>query len=199
MTSRLAPGGMQEIHGVLADLTTLGKYVGGGMSFGAFGGKGSLMAIFDPRAANHTPHAGTFNNNTLTMSAGIAALSEIYTPEVARAHNAQGDALRQALNGIAARRDVPVVATGKGTMMAIHPARHPPRNASDVAATDQLAKELLFLDLLERGYYIARRGMIGLSLVVGEAELAGFRDAFDEVLALRAPLLRRAPQPAEAT
>jgi glutamate-1-semialdehyde 2,1-aminomutase len=199
MTSRLAPGGLQEVHDVLADLTTLGKYVGGGMSFGAFGGRESLMAIFDPRRADHTPHAGTFNNNTLTMSAGIAALEEIYTPEVARAHNAQGDALRDALNAIAARRDVPVVVTGKGTMMAIHPAQHAPRNAQDVAATDPLARELLFLDLLERGYYVARRGMIGLSLVVGEAELTGFRDAFDEVLALRAPLLRGAPQPAEAT
>ena len=39
MTSRLAPGGLQEAHGILPDLTTLGKYVGGGMSFGAFGGR----------------------------------------------------------------------------------------------------------------------------------------------------------------
>jgi glutamate-1-semialdehyde 2,1-aminomutase len=84
-------------------------------------------------------------------------------------------------------------------MMSIHPARQAPRDAADVAATNPLAKELLFLDLLERGYYVARRGMIGLSLVVGEAELGGFRDAFDEVLALRAPLLRGAPQPVEAT
>src|SRR5207253_2173819 len=37
MTSRLAPGGLQEAHGILPDMTTLGKYVGGGMSFGAFG------------------------------------------------------------------------------------------------------------------------------------------------------------------
>src|SRR5204862_3478052 len=43
MTSRLAPGGLQEVHGILPDMTTLGKYVGGGMSFGAFGGKASLM------------------------------------------------------------------------------------------------------------------------------------------------------------
>jgi len=43
MTSRLAPGGLQEVHGILPDLTTLGKYVGGGMSFGAFGGRADLM------------------------------------------------------------------------------------------------------------------------------------------------------------
>ena len=42
MTSRLAPGGLQEKHGILPDMTTLGKYVGGGMSFGAFGGKSAV-------------------------------------------------------------------------------------------------------------------------------------------------------------
>src|SRR5260370_993246 len=47
MTSRLAPGGLQEAHGILPDLTTLGKYVGGGMSFGAFGGRAHLMDRFD--------------------------------------------------------------------------------------------------------------------------------------------------------
>lgn len=192
MTSRLAPGGLQEATGVIPDLTTLGKYVGGGMSFGAFGGRAALMAMFDPRRADAVPHAGTFNNNTLTMSAGIAALGEVYTPDVAIALNARGDALRQALGGIAARHGVPVQVTGRGSMMAFHVAPAPPRDAREVAAGDQGLKELLFLDLLERGFYIARRGMVALSLVVGEAELAAFRDAVDEVLALRAPLLRAA-------
>src|SRR5216683_3256418 len=49
MTSRLSPGGLQEATGVTPDMTTLGKYIGGGMSFGAFGGKAALMSLFDPR------------------------------------------------------------------------------------------------------------------------------------------------------
>src|SRR6516225_1882802 len=69
MTSRLAPGGLQEAHGILLDLTTLGKYVGGGMSFGAFGGRAEIMERFDPRRADAFQHAGTFNNNVLTMNA----------------------------------------------------------------------------------------------------------------------------------
>ncbi|WP_137177879.1 aspartate aminotransferase family protein [Roseomonas sp. AR75] len=193
MTSRLAPGGLQEATGVTPDLTTLGKYVGGGMSFGAFGGRAELMGMFDPRRADAVPHAGTFNNNTLTMSAGIAALEEIYTPEEARAHNARGDALRATLNGIARRQDVPVQVTGRGSMMAFHVAQQPPRNAAEAAAGSQPLKELLFLDLLERGFYVARRGMVALSLAVGEAERAAFAEAVAEVLALRAPLLRDAP------
>ena len=190
MTSRLAPGGLQEATGVSPDLTTLGKYIGGGMSFGAFGGRADLMAMFDPRRPDAVPHAGTFNNNTLTMSAGITAIGEIYTPEVAMAHNARGDALREALNAIARRVSVPVQVTGRGSMMALHVAAAPPRNAEDAAAGDPGLKELLFLDLLERGFYIARRGMVALSLAVGDDELAAFREAVEEVLALRAPLFR---------
>src|SRR6185437_12447639 len=70
MTSRLAPGGLQEVHNIAPDLTTLGKYVGGGMSFGAFGGRADLMEWFDPRRKDGFQHAGTFNNNVLTMTAG---------------------------------------------------------------------------------------------------------------------------------
>ena len=49
MTSRLAPGGLQQVRGVKPDLTTFGKYIGGGMSFGAFGGRADIMDLFDPR------------------------------------------------------------------------------------------------------------------------------------------------------
>src|SRR5258708_9545960 len=98
MTSRLAPGGLQEVHGVLPDMTTLGKYVGGGMSFGAFGGAAPIMECFEPRRADGFQHARTFNNNVLTMNAGHVGLTEIYPPERARALNQFGDALRDRLH-----------------------------------------------------------------------------------------------------
>ena len=83
MTSRLAPGGLQSLRGVQPDLTTFGKYIGGGMSFGAFGGRAEIMDLFDPRRPDALPHAGTFNNNVLTMAAGLAGLTEVYTPDAA--------------------------------------------------------------------------------------------------------------------
>ena len=190
MTSRLSAGGLQQLTGVTPDLTTLGKYVGGGMSFGAFGGQARLMGIFDPHRPDAVPHAGTFNNNTLTMSAGIAALSEIYTKEVATAHNARGDTLRQALQAAADSRGLPMQVTGRGSMMAFHFRATAPRNPTEAAAGNQGLKELLFLDLLERGYYIARRGMVALSLMVGEAECQGFLGAVDEFLEARGALIR---------
>ena len=97
MTSRLAPGGLQAMLGITPDMTTLGKYIGGGMSFGAFGGRRRLMAAVRPAPRRALPHAGTFNNNVLTMSAGLAGLTEIYTPDAAEPLNARGDGLRERL------------------------------------------------------------------------------------------------------
>jgi len=68
MTSRLAPHGLAAQHGLRPDLTTLGKYIGGGMPFGAFGGRADIMALFDPRSGP-LAHSGTFNNNVVTMAA----------------------------------------------------------------------------------------------------------------------------------
>ena len=125
MTSRLAPGGLQSLRGVKPDLTTFGKYIGGGMSFGAFGGRAEIMDLFDPRRPDALPHAGTFNNNVLTMAAGLAGLTEVYTPEAAVALNARGDALRERLNALCRAADAPVQFTGIGSMMAVHMVRGP--------------------------------------------------------------------------
>ncbi len=71
MTSRLWPRAEPGFDGVVPDLMTVGKYLAGGMSFGAFGGRRDLMAAYDPTRPGARFHAGTFNNNVLSMSAGI--------------------------------------------------------------------------------------------------------------------------------
>ncbi len=75
MTSRVDFGGVQRIMGVKPDLMTLGKYVGGGLTIGAFGGRADIMARFDPARPDAYPHGGTFNNNVVAMAAGHAALT----------------------------------------------------------------------------------------------------------------------------
>ncbi len=190
MTSRLSPGGLQEATGVIPDMTTLGKYIGGGMSFGAFGGKEALMSQFDPRKPNYLPHAGTFNNNVMTMSAGIAGLTEIYTPAAAKELNATGDALRTRLNGIAERHGTKVRFTGRGSMMNIHFTTAPVRSVKDVKDTDPDLRGLFFFDMVERGIWVARRGMMNLSLPIGGAETDALAAAFEEFVTVRGNLLR---------
>ena len=120
MTSRTGPGGLQERLGIWPDLTTLGKYIGGGASFGAFGGRADVMELFDPARPGALPHAGTFNNNVVSMAAGHAGLTRVYPPQTARWHTARGEALREELAQTfqAARR---AVRGHRGRQ----PARHP--------------------------------------------------------------------------
>jgi glutamate-1-semialdehyde 2,1-aminomutase len=189
MTSRLAPGGLQSVVGVKPDLTTLGKYIGGGMSFGAFGGRAEIMDRFDPRRVDALPHAGTFNNNVLTMTAGLTGLTEIYTPEAAVALNVRGDTLRGRLNELCAAADVPIQFTGIGSMLAVHTMRGPVTNPELAAKAEPKLKELFFFDMLAHGFWLARRGMMTVSLPIGEAECDALVAAVEEFLSVRRSLL----------
>ena len=171
MTSRLAPGGRQETLGITPDLTTLGKYIGGGMSFGAFGGREEIMALFDPRRPGALPHAGTFNNNVLTMSAGIVAMGRLFTPEVARRLGQKGDGLRDRLNAVCRAANVRLQFTGVGSLMSFHACEGPLRTIDDVSRSDPRIKDLYFHHLLSEGIYIARRAFIALVLPVTDQDV----------------------------
>ncbi len=192
MTSRLAPGGLQEAHGILPDLTTLGKYLGGGMSFGAFGGRADIMARFDPRRPDAFQHAGTFNNNVLTMNAGLVGLTEIYTPERARALNAFGDRLRDRLNAVARRHGLAMQFTGLGSMMSVHMTDAPIRSEEDVARGDGALRDLFWFDLTARGLWLAKRGMFALSIALDETDADQLAEAVEDFAQTRAPLFNRA-------
>src|SRR5581483_2302813 len=113
MTARLSTGGMQQLLGIDPDLTTLAKFCGGGLSFGAFGGRADLMGRFDPSRPDALQHGGTFNNDVLTMAAGAAGLTRVLTEaEIARL-NGLGDRLRNRLNAIGAE----FCATGLGSLV----------------------------------------------------------------------------------
>ncbi|MDH3376909.1 MAG: aspartate aminotransferase family protein [Gammaproteobacteria bacterium] len=188
MTSRISPGGLQGVVSVRPDLTTFGKYIGGGLSYGAFGGRDSIMCQFDPRHAEASPHAGTFNNNPLTMAAGLAGLTGCYTEEVADRHTALGDRFRAQLNAVASKLGVPVQVTGSGTIMCIHFQTEPIGRPADVGAVDPMLRVLFHLEMLRRGFYLAQRGYMSLSLPLTDRDLTDFVIAFEEVLASNASI-----------
>jgi glutamate-1-semialdehyde 2,1-aminomutase len=189
MTSRLHPGGLSASLGIEPDLKTLGKYVGGGMSFGAFGGKREIMELFDPTRPGALPHAGTFNNNTLTMTVGAVAMTEIFTPEACLALNARGDRLREALNDLFMRYQVKMKATGLGSMISIHPAVGEITSPHHLDAADKRLRQLLFLDLLAQGVYIAERGFMALSLMVTDEDCGRVLAAVEAHISQRRELL----------
>jgi len=173
MTSRLSPGGLQEAHGIRPDMTTFGKYLGGGFSFGAFGGARRLMERYDPTRKDSIAHAGTFNNNVMSMAAGVVGLKEIYTPEAARTLTATGEGLKARLNALFKEKGVAMQSTGIGSLLSIHFQTTPIRTPKDIVACEE-KRALLHLELMTRGYYSARRSYLTLSIVLEKADYDGF-------------------------
>ena len=193
MSSRLSSGGLQAALGVTPDMTTLGKYLGGGASFGAFGGRNDIMANFDPDKAGSWPHAGTFNNNVLSMAAGLTGLRDVYTPEAAVLLNAKGDRLRDGINTLARKHDVALVATGIGSFIGLHFTRDVPDRPvhltdEEEALHSQLHK-LMHLDFIAAGLFFARRGYMALSLALSEAHIDRFLAQTEEFITSRKALL----------
>lgn len=173
-TSRLAPGGLQEIVGLTPDITTLGKFLGGGITFGAFGGKKEVMQLYDPRSANPLGHSGTFNNNTLSMVAGYTGLSQVFTPQTCREFNAKGDKFRSMLQEVT--KGTKITVTGLGTIMGIHfleDGKKELRNYKDRKENDDL-RRLFWFEIMEDGFWMTERGSIAIILGTPSEELERF-------------------------
>lgn len=199
MTSRLDPGGVQRIMGVKPDLVTLGKYVGGGLTIGAFGGRADIMARFDPSRPDAYPHGGTFNNNVLAMAAGHAALTRVLTADTQARMNGLGDRLRARLADLARKHDVPMQVTGLGSIFGIHFHVGPIRNIGDLdrgehgreAAIGDI-KKLFHLDMLAAGQYLSRRILGNLSVETSDADTEALSQAVEEFLVNRGAVVRAA-------
>lgn len=99
MTSRLSYHGLGHKLGIQPDLMTLGKWVGGGMSFGAFGGRRDIMEMYDPSKSGSLAHAGTFNNNVISMAAGCAGC-KVLDEETTGRLNDLGESLKEMVSDV---------------------------------------------------------------------------------------------------
>jgi len=182
MTSRTGAGGAAAHFGVTPDLMTLGKYLGGGHSFGSFGGRADIMGLFDPSRNDALVHAGTFQNNVMTMRNGIEVLEAIYTSEMAEAHYQLGEQWRSGLNRMLLGLESEFQVIGMGSLLCLHPVRGAIRSLEDLKSADDRLRLLLFMGLLNEGYYIARRGFMSLSLLLQESHFRGFENALEKVV-----------------
>lgn len=161
ITSRLYYGGLQELHGIIPDMTTLGKHFGGGFSFGAFGGRRDIMEMFDPSSPRFLPHSGTWNNNIFSMTAGVVA-TKLMTREALERANGLGNKLRKGMEEIFTQRAPGLVAiTGYGSTVGV----------TFLGGDGDKRRKLFYFYLLGKRIYIGQRGFIALNLAHDESHV----------------------------
>jgi glutamate-1-semialdehyde 2,1-aminomutase len=183
---RVAPGGAQQLYGVTPDLTTLGKIIGGGLPVAAFGGRGDVMELLDPRREPNIAQGGTYNGNPLGMAAGLAAMTEL-TPDVYEDLNRKGARVCEQLTEVFASHGVAVQVNGAGSLLALHFTDTPVVDYRTMAAADKNRTRDLFLGLVNHGTLMAPRAMGALSTPMGEQDIQEFIDAVDTVVAEQRP------------
>lgn len=181
-TSRCGRGGMQGRFGVTPDLTTIGKYIGGGLACGAFGGDAGIMARFDPASPGALKHAGTFNNNVCAMAAGIAGLSQIFTPERADDFLETTEAFRLELNALCASHEVAMQFSGLGSIFTVHFTDRPISGPRDIPAQSRPLSQLFHMFALLNGVLVASRGDVFMSLPTSAAQLQSLRVTVDKFI-----------------
>src|SRR3954470_34066 len=149
---RIAPGGAKERFGVTADLTTLGKVIGGGVPVAAYGGRRDVMERIAP--AGPVYQAGTLSGNPLAMAAGIATLTAL-TPALHSRIEKRTVALVEGLQSIASELGVPLTADCAGSMWGFFFSREPVRNFAMAKGSDVSLFRKFFHATLEKGVYLA--------------------------------------------
>ena len=149
---RVAFGGARERYGVVADLTTLGKVIGGGLPVAAYGGRRDLMQRIAPSGPVY--QAGTLSGNPLAMAAGIATLTAL-SRELHDKIAIRTTTLVQGLRAIAATLNLPFTADSAGSMWGLFFRAEPVRSFSDAKEADTKMFSRLFHAALDRGVYLA--------------------------------------------
>ncbi|MCC5948192.1 MAG: glutamate-1-semialdehyde 2,1-aminomutase [Nitriliruptoraceae bacterium] len=152
---RLARGGAQQVHGVLPDITVLGKIVGGGFPLAAFGGRADLMDHLAPVGPVY--QAGTLSGNPVAVAAGIANLG-LLTDDV---YDCLEGATRIIAEGFTAAFEAAGVTAQvirHGTLAGVVFADEAPTRYEDVAGADHDAYARFFHAMLDRGVYLAPSG-----------------------------------------
>jgi glutamate-1-semialdehyde 2,1-aminomutase len=148
---RVAYGGAQQLYGVRADLTTLGKVIGGGLPVGAYGGKASLMELVAPSGPVY--QAGTLSGNPLAVAAGARTLEVLRRPGTYEQLEALGKRLGDGLLEQAKLAEVPLTVNRMGSMLTAFFNAGPVTDYPSAKASDAARFGRFFGELLDRGIY----------------------------------------------
>ncbi|MDB6007993.1 MAG: glutamate-semialdehyde--aminomutase [Gammaproteobacteria bacterium] len=181
---RLARGGVSELTGIVPDLATFGKVIGGGMPVGAFGGPRKIMARLAPDG--DTYQAGTLSGNPVAMASGIATLDVLIKQNGWQKLEALGAELETLLEPVLAKAGFPVHLTRQGSLfwMSFHEGGAP-RTAAPLTEAASKRFSALFHAMLDRGVYLPPSAYEAcfLSLAHTSADLHRFTQSLSESFA----------------
>src|SRR5258705_432235 len=150
---RLQNGSVQGIFGIEADLTTLGKIIGGGVPVAAYGGRAELMDQVAPLGPVY--QAGTLAGNPLAMRAGIAALNQLTKPGLYEGMTELAQRLVSGLCAQVAEAGIPAQINAIGPLATIFFTSEPVRNYADAKRSDTTRYARFFREMLDRGIFLA--------------------------------------------
>ena len=150
---RLALGGAQEVYGVKADITCMGKIMGGGLPAAAFGGRADIMDMLAPMGPVY--QAGTLSGNPIATAAANATLAILAEPGCYDKLESTAAKLEAGFANAATEAGVPVTLNRVGSIMSCFFTDKPIRNFADVQATDIARFKKFFAEMLKQGIYLA--------------------------------------------
>ncbi len=180
---RLAPGGVQELMGVMPDMTTLGKIIGGGLPVGAYGGKKEIMDYVAPQGPVY--QAGTLSGNPIAMTAGLAMLRILNeNPSVYDRLNQIGSALAGGQKAIDRKLGLKHTVLQIGSMFTYFFTEKEIRNFDDAKTSDTQLFAAYFQAMLREGVYLAPSQFESLfvSTALEEEHIAFFLEAHEKSL-----------------
>ncbi len=179
---RLAYGGAQEKYGVVPDLCTLGKIIGGGFPLAAIAGSDAIMAHFDKALVGpegFTFQVGTLSGNPIAAVAGLATMDVLRRPGAYDQIRANGQSMMDAAVAAFGKAGIPVQIVGDTTLFELVFSDRPVRNYRDVLKSDKAAEGRYNELMRERGI-LKPPGKIYTHLALGSEELAQVNNALAE-------------------
>jgi glutamate-1-semialdehyde 2,1-aminomutase len=173
---RVGLSGAQGYFGVMPELTTLGKVIGGGFPIGVFGGRSETMELVTPSGPVY--NAGTFNAHPVSIAAGIAVIEELERGEPYAIANEAAERLARGVEDIAGRAGFDVVVKHIASMFQLYFKRGDIKTPQDVRESNEKLYFKLHEVALRHGVYLTPS-----QYEVNFTSAAHTRDIVDETLA----------------
>tara|TARA_B110001469_G_scaffold18913_1_gene19430 strand:+ start:3342 stop:4640 length:1299 start_codon:yes stop_codon:yes gene_type:complete len=175
-------GGAQELLGVTADITCLGKVIGGGFPVGAYGARNEIMEQVAPLGGMY--QAGTLSGNPIAMAGGIATLTELKRQDPYQKFDKIGSTIETILVDTAKKYNVSLVVNRFGSMLNPFFTNSKVTNFEEAQTSDQKKFAVFFWEMIKNGVFLPPSQFEAwfLSSAISDKDVKKVADAIDKAM-----------------